>query len=288
MISNPGMLFSIRGYLRISRPVNLVITAVSVFVAGVIATNYWMDFVDTLLLASLSAALIAAGGNVLNDYCDRDLDRRQKPHRPIPSGHVTVKGALLWAWICFTAGLIVALTLGKDMFIIAISATVLLLLYNLYWKRVPLIGNLAVALTASLAFIYGGIAVRSISTALWVACLAFLFHLGREITKDIEDQQGDAECRVQTLVVRYGLSAGQIAATIAFCLLILYLPFPHLLGPFNAVYFYITVFGILPVLILAILWTWCWNSPRMMHKLNVILKTDMILGLIALLLGKSG
>jgi len=64
------------------RPENVFITALSVYVAGLISSIHGLQFGADLSKAALSAALIAAGGNIFNDYCDRDLDRIQKPHRP--------------------------------------------------------------------------------------------------------------------------------------------------------------------------------------------------------------
>ena len=46
---------------------------------------------------------------------------------------------------------------------------------------------------AALAFVFGGVAVYTYSPSLWAAALAFFFHLGREIIKDMEDELASAE-----------------------------------------------------------------------------------------------
>jgi len=77
--------FSIIAYLMLIRPENVFITALSVYVAGLISSIHGLQFGADLSKAALSAALIAAGGNIFNDYCDRDLDRIQKPQFLIAS-----------------------------------------------------------------------------------------------------------------------------------------------------------------------------------------------------------
>lgn len=273
-------------YLTIIRPENAVITAFSVFIAGVISNPQWVKFNGSLLHAALSAALIAAGGNAYNDYCDRELDRIQKPHRPIPAGKITEREALVLSLLCFAVGLLLAVSIGSSALLIAAGAILLLLSYSWRWKRTPLFGNLVVAYVAALAFIYGGVAVDSIRSALWAALLAFFFHLAREVIKDMEDLEGDAQAKANTLIVRYGLNSGRWTVDIAIILLILTLPLPYYLGNFNSQYLWITGLGVFPVLLLVGITIWFWSNARQMHKLSVLLKWDMLIGLAALLLGR--
>lgn len=275
--------FNLGACWRITRPVNVFITALSVFIAGVISAPNWLSEILVLLLASFSAAMIAAGGNAFNDYCDRELDRHQKPHRPIPSGQVTPKAALGVTALCFLVGFAIAIALGGVMVLIASWAIFLLLFYSWRWKRTPLLGNVAVAFVAALAFIYGGAAVHAASVAVWAAGLAFFFHLGREIVKDMEDCSGDAAASAKTFAVHFGLAAAGRLAALTFFVLIAFLPLPYLLGPFSILYLYAVLIGILPLLILAVVWLWRWRQPGQLHRLSTLLKADMFIGLAALL-----
>ena len=186
------------------------------------------------------------------------------------------------------AGLAIAVALGGMMVLIASWAIFLLMLYNWKWKRTPLIGNLCVAFTSALAFVYGGAAVQAIGIALWAAILAFLFHFGREIVKDMEDYSGDKAASAGTFAVHYGLAAAGSMATAAFLGLITFLILPWLLGPFDELYLLVALVGVLPVLLVTILWLWKWQEPRQLHRLNLLLKADMVVGLAALLVGSPG
>ncbi len=277
---------NLKAFLLILRPVNCVITFLSVVIAGIISNAYWMDFSPELALAGVSAALIAGGGNAYNDYRDRHLDAVQKKHRPLPAGEISPPAALIWSGFCLATGVIAAVWIGVAAFGIAVCAAMLLILYSRFWKGRPLFGNVVVALVASLALIYGGIAVRLVEPAIWAALLAFLFHLGREIIKDMADLPGDLEHGIRTLPTVWGIPAARLGVTSAFFLLALALPLPYYLGNFRFEYILISLIGVLPVLIAATWLVWKWLRPEQLHLLSVIVKLDMLVGLAALYFGR--
>ena len=94
-----------RGYLELVRPAN-VATALADVLAGYAVAGLGNPGLGWLLL---STACLYAGGVVLNDVFDRDLDRIERPERPIPSGRVSVGGrGRCSAWACSPLGVIAA------------------------------------------------------------------------------------------------------------------------------------------------------------------------------------
>jgi geranylgeranylglycerol-phosphate geranylgeranyltransferase len=277
---------NLKAFLLILRPVNCIITVLSVVIAGIISNARWMDFSPELALAGVSAALIAGGGNAYNDYRDRHLDAVQKKHRPLPAGVITPSAALIWSAVCLFAGVIVAAWVGSAAFGIAACAALLLILYSRFWKGQPLFGNVVVALVAALALIYGGIAVRSVGPALWAALLAFLFHLGREIIKDLADLPGDLEHGIRTLPAVWGVPAARLSITSAFFLLAVALPLPYYLGNYRLEYMVTSILGVLPVLVVVTWFVWKRSRPEQWHLLGLIVKLDMLVGLAALYFGR--
>ena len=63
-------------------------------------------------LAGASMCLYAAG-MALNDYFDLDVDRRERPGRPLPSGRVAAGVAAAIGWAGLTLGLVLALVAGE-------------------------------------------------------------------------------------------------------------------------------------------------------------------------------
>lgn len=53
----------------------------------------------------LASACMYAGGMALNDYADREIDARERPERPIPSGRISAGKALTTAAVLTVAGL---------------------------------------------------------------------------------------------------------------------------------------------------------------------------------------
>ena len=276
----------IKSFIELSRPRNVLITGLAVIVGGIMATWSIAGFASHLGLAAISASLIAAGGNSYNDYCDRELDRFQKALRPLPAGRISPKAALVWTSFCFIGGMILAGTISVIALLICITAMLLLIVYSRYLKGLPLAGNMVVALAAALAFIYGGAAVRSVRGVIWAAWLAFLFHLGREIIKDLEDREGDAAAGAKTLPAEYGVTAARRGITVVFLLLAMSLPLPYYLGGYQIGYLIAALIGVLPALVVTTTLAWIWSQPRQLHLLSSILKWDMLVGLLALYYGR--
>jgi len=141
-------------YLRIIRPVNCFITLISVLVGGWIGQN--ISFSATLLLAGLIGFVVCAFGNIVNDIRDIEIDRINNPKRPLASGALRKKNALLMAIISFILAALGSFFLGFLPIIIVITALLLLLFYSIYLKK-TLAGNLTIAVIAGMSFVLGGL-----------------------------------------------------------------------------------------------------------------------------------
>ena len=262
--------------IELPRPINCLITFASVLLGG------WMGIhriTEPLLFAALSAALITAGGNALNDLCGITEDRINKPHRPLSSGRLSPSIARLEMGIFLLAGILLALPLPTPAIAIAFTAIASLIFYNIYLKRVPLIGNLTISALGGLAFLYGGAAVKNISAPYLIAGFAFLFHLGRELLKDLEDSAGDRQLSGGTVPISWGENIARILITGIFTILIIATPLPALLGIYGSTYLsLILLLNFLLIFVLIRLW-----QKDTLGYLNKLLKAGMLLGLAAFL-----
>ncbi|MCK9410107.1 MAG: UbiA family prenyltransferase, partial [Bacteroidetes bacterium] len=100
-------MYFIKPYITLIRPVNFVITGLSILVACLLAGGTQQQLL-IIVFASISGALIAAGGMVINDILDVDIDRINKPERPIPSGAVEKYDAMMFYGALTGAGMIMA------------------------------------------------------------------------------------------------------------------------------------------------------------------------------------
>ena len=274
---------AVAGLLQLTRPFNCLIALLSVLVGGFSAGALWLD--RQLVVAGLSAALVMAAGNALNDLRDIDIDRINKPLRPLPSGVISPSAATAATLVLACAGLAAAWGVGTWTGLIASGAIALLTAYSLWLKSTVLWGNLVVSLLGGAAFPYGAIATGSWGRSWIPAGFAILLHFGREIVKDLEDVRGDVMGGVRTLPVRNPRSA-VITASIVLVLLIPLTLYPYLIGAYGWAYLLL----VLPVDGLVAIGVWrMWWGYRLHHQVPTIspsLKAAMVLGLVAILAGE--
>ena len=194
-------------YIALTRPGNVVLTAVAVVAGSYIAAgDNIFDFQVEIMIASLAAMMLVGGGNALNDYNDRESDKENHPNRPIPAGLISADETLVYSRILLSAGLLIVLfgLANKLPFIIALIGTITLISYENKLKALGLSGNIAVGFMSGAVFLYAGMVVNDPGPTLWIFGLAFLATVAREIVKDIQDLEGDTDRF--TLPARIGIA----------------------------------------------------------------------------------
>jgi len=272
--------------IELTRPINMIITALTVWVGGILAGGRGFLLSETLILAAISAGLIAAGGNAVNDFFDEDIDRINRPNRPIPSGRVSYIVALIWGTLLMLSGIVLGFSLDLTLGIIALIVTLLLWLYSFWLKYTTLMGNFAVAFCGGLAFIYGAVAVDNPIQGMYPALFAFLIHIAREIIKDIQDISGDRIQGAMTLPIATGRRTAQRTAAGVLMLLIIATQVPYHLQSWYSLNYLILISVLvdLPLLILiSILWHRL--NLKQIGRVSLALKLIMIGGLVALYVG---
>ena len=174
-------------FFLLPRPLNGLITALSVGIGALTADQApaW----PAILLAALSAALINGAGNAFNDLLDIDIDRINRPLRPLPAGRLSPNAARMQSLLLALAGCTLAFWLSPWHVLIALAVVALLAFYSLSLKNSLLWGNVLVAFVGAIAFPYGALAAGDLGRSWIPALFAFLFHLGRE------NRQGHRGCR---------------------------------------------------------------------------------------------
>ena len=85
--------------LEILRPINDIMGSLTVII-GILNTRFDIDLsilILNLILGVLTYFFIAGAGNVINDYYDIEIDKINRPERPIPRGSITLNQAkILW------------------------------------------------------------------------------------------------------------------------------------------------------------------------------------------------
>lgn len=192
---------------------------------GVLFGAWWVGWGNArpIAFAILAALPLTAAANVWNDIADVNLDRRAHPRRPLPSGRLSVGTARRFAAAAALAGVVLASGVDASLGALTVVVVLLMFAYSNGLKRAGLVGNVTVALLASLPFLYGAWAAGKPTRALALVAIAAPLHFAREIAKDIEDAPADAATR-NTLPVTGGselATAVLVASLIVFLLLLL-------------------------------------------------------------------
>jgi UbiA prenyltransferase family len=126
----------LRVYLQLMR-FPAVFTAMADIFLGFSLTHESLSPVrDLTALLGASCGLYLAG-MVFNDFFDRELDARERPGRPIPSGRISPRAAALLASGLITLGSVCAAFVSLEAFEIALLLVALILAYDGYLKKTP-------------------------------------------------------------------------------------------------------------------------------------------------------
>jgi geranylgeranylglycerol-phosphate geranylgeranyltransferase len=271
-------------FLKFLRPINFLITFLTAVVAVFICSVDNFSF-QVAILAGLSAGLTASAGNIINDIFDIEIDKINRPDRPLPSGKISHKEALVLYFIFLLLSFILSWFVNQEAFLIVTGTTSLLFLYSKYLKKIPLVGNILVALLTGLVFIYGGVAVENPAAAVIPALFAFVINLIREIVKDMQDVEGDKKAGLSTFPIKYGFQKSKSLAVFFAIILILSTCYPFFAHLYKIEYFILVMIFVNPLLIYSVKILFKNHSPQNLNKISNLLKLDMVLGLIAIYMG---
>ena len=192
----------------------------------------------TMALGFLAIFCVSATALILNDFLDLETDRINAPHRPIPSGAVRPAEALALSVLVALAGLGASAALGAVAFVTAVIIWVIGVLYNRWFKRAGFAGNLMVAVSVGMTFVFGGITVgRPWSVhAWWFGTIAFLMDLGEEIAADAMDVEGDKLIGSASLAIVRGRTFALRVSAVIFGTLVVVSLAPFVLGLVETVY----------------------------------------------------
>ncbi|HLF20513.1 MAG TPA: geranylgeranylglycerol-phosphate geranylgeranyltransferase [Bacteroidota bacterium] len=273
----------IKAIVELTRPINCLIAFLSIAAASILAGGRGDSWIQ-ILSAAVVGAFVAGGANAINDFFDVEIDRINRPNRPIPRNAVTKDEARLMWFVLSLLGLSLNVFLNRGALAIALFAVIALYFYSMVLKKTVLIGNFVVALMTGMAFVYGAVVVGNPERSIMPAIFAFLINLARELVKDVEDMEGDAKKQAMTLAVKHGAKAGIITAGIVLITLIGTTLGAYVFGIYDLTYLYLVlvVDGILAYVIVSM---WKNRSPAHMKKVSLLLKINMAIGLVAIFAG---
>lgn len=224
-------------FSRLIRTLNLLIIVITML--GIV--DYMIDFPETfaehvnLWMLIATTVIIAAGGNIINDYFDLRADRINRPETIVIGKYIKRRWAIVLHWSFNFIGILGGLyflyryhTYG--ILLIHFINTSVLWWYSVRLKKIPLVGNVTIALLIALVIYltlfylpygfssfsyanvkidpnFGSLNLSKTKVVIWFAIIGFILNLAREIVKDAEDIKGDLAINARTIPMIIGIPA---------------------------------------------------------------------------------
>ena len=144
----------LKEYLLLIRLPN-IFTAPSNILTGYLAAVTVAEANSVHLIALMvSSGLLYIGGIVLNDYFDVEIDKRERPFRPLPSGNISKRHALAIAMVAMLIANTIALIFGPVSVAVSLVLTFAIIVYD-YRLKHGLSGPFAMGSARFLNVIFG-------------------------------------------------------------------------------------------------------------------------------------
>lgn len=250
----------IKVYIELARPFTLIAPFLGFLSGGICSwgaypkTPFSFKYLFYILLGSFMAAILNSASNTLNQIFDLEIDRVNKPKRPLPSGRISVKEAMIFSIILYIISFVLAWFVSpegrKECFVLVLLAAIMTYIYScppFRTKRWGIGANLTIAIPRGILLkVAGWSSVKSIMRfEPWYIGLIFgLFLLGATSTKDFSDMEGDKRGNCVTLPIKYGVKKAAYIISPFFIFPFFLIPLGVKLGVLTGNPLLLTIFGI--------------------------------------------
>jgi geranylgeranylglycerol-phosphate geranylgeranyltransferase len=229
----------LKSYVRLARPFTLLPPLLGIISGAICAwgsahnpdpsRHLTASVILTVALGSLCASFLNAASNAINQIYDLEIDRINKPGRPLVTGELTLAQAWKFTWVMYVLAIIPTwlvvvfpyVTWGQKLFaplpahecfFIYIAGMIFTFMYSApAWgrtKRHAILANVTIAIPRGCLLKVAGWTM--VARAFWlepwyIGGIFMLFLLGAASTKDFSDMKGDLAGGCRTLPIRYGV-----------------------------------------------------------------------------------
>ncbi len=199
-----------RGFFLLSHPGPVLFHIVAISIFALLAA--WPHFLwGSIALVIAAHAAMQVSIATLNDYCDRKADALVKKTKPIPSGLVHPREALVAGIGMIVLMVLLLLPLNKWGLVVSLIYLALGQAYNLGLKSTPLSGvvfALAIPLIPVYAYVAQG---RTLPLLFWLIPVGALLGIALNLANSLPDIEEDVEAGAQTLAVVLGVRGSLFA-----------------------------------------------------------------------------
>ncbi len=210
------------------RPVNCIMGGFTVFIGLLIShpEPNFLSFIQKsvnifLIIAGFLIFFLVTGGtNTINDYYDYEIDKINRPNRPIPRGDITLKQSILYYFLLNIMAMILAIIVG----FITVNGILIALIVLFFefigffyaWKAKAsgFPGNIMVGIASAVGFPFAALftnKIQEIPSIIWYIFIATaIFQTSREFVKGMQDVKGDQQFKIKTIANQFGYKIATI------------------------------------------------------------------------------
>ena len=250
-----------KAYISLARPFTLLPPLLGIISGAVCAwgsahnpdpsRHLTLSVILTVVLGSLCASFLNAAGNAINQIYDLEIDRINKPNRPIVTGEISLRNAWIFTWAMYALAIVptwlvviypyttwmqkLAAPLPRhECFFFYLAGMLFTFIYSApalgRTKRHAILANVTIAIPRGCLLKVAGwtmVASARFAEPWYIGSIFMFFLLGAASTKDFSDMKGDLAGGCRTLPIRFGVrrAAWMIAP---------FFVFPWLLLPIGA------------------------------------------------------
>lgn len=280
--------------IEILRPINGLMGGLTVII-GILNTRIGilpLTLIFNIIFGVLTYFFISGSSMIINDYYDIEIDKINRPERPIPRGSISLKQAkILWI-VTILIGIILSIihsllfNIGFLVPIIVVFMAFIGWFYAAWGKKSGFIGNIIVGISFSIGLIYGAVLNNSgIPLYIYYFFLtSFFLLISREVIKGCEDVEGDKKEGVKTLAIRIGIKKSTTISMIFAVVAVVFYILPYFTVINQLLFLISMIFGLAVVLFAIILMLKGNLVNKDFKKISLFLKIGAFLGLITFLL----
>jgi 4-hydroxybenzoate polyprenyltransferase len=200
-----------------------IVTAVSDILAGIAIACFavgikWteLSFLPVFLLALTTIGLYG-GGVVFNDVFDAELDKKERPERPIPSGLISKNSAALFATILLILALVAAALvhqqLSSSSFFIALAIAIAAVVYDKWGKHHSFLGPINMGLCRGLNLLLGISIFPEALSAYWIISVVPIIYIAAITMISRGEVHGGKKTTLFAAIIFYFIVIASILAT---------------------------------------------------------------------------
>lgn len=227
-------------FLRLVRTLNLVFIAFTqlLFLYCVVIPVFQQANmplvipIPQIVILVIASVLIAAGGYIINDYFDLNIDQVNKPGKLVVEKLIKRRWAIVWHFVLSAAGILLSVYVAWKTRIwwlapANVCCVIALWFYSTTFKRKLLSGNIIISLLTAWTVMVVGFMIhykviktpglsalvqasKIMRITFLYAGFAFIISLIREVIKDIEDMAGDAKYGCRTMPIVWGVNVSKV------------------------------------------------------------------------------